>query len=192
MKVGSVNFAADQTVGGRAAVYAFQLPDLGAVANPFLSASFSFGVGGIDTNTATTLVNGDLYGLGSRTSSTVATGDYYLGSGDDTTDATKLQDSILAAGVTTANSTVTTDVAGSAALLAYLNSEYAGGAGVGEFVFLRLSPDKAITVNATGYNVYTANEATNPKPTITYEAIPEPASLGLFGLAGMALVRRRR
>ena len=52
-------------VADRAAVYVFQLPDFGAVANPFTTAKFQFHL----SSKSGTPPNVDLYGLGRRASS---------------------------------------------------------------------------------------------------------------------------
>ena len=57
----------------RCTVYVFQLPDLGAVADPFTSASFSFNYEAKQG----LLKNNDMYGLGRRRSATVLGSDYY-------------------------------------------------------------------------------------------------------------------
>ena len=76
----------------RAAVFVFQLPALGAVANPFTTATFRFNLVSI-TGTPPTV---DLYGLGRRSNSTVLPSDYYGQSTTlDPSDATYLQNNIL-------------------------------------------------------------------------------------------------
>ena len=118
----------------RCTVYVFELPDLGAIANPFKSASLSFNYISKDG----TLKNNDLYGLGRRSAATVPGSDYYgQTSTSDPTDATLLQ-----AGILTDNTPfglVETSINGSDALANYLNAQYASGAGIGEHVFLRLN-----------------------------------------------------
>ncbi len=192
LKVGAVGTNA--TAGGRGAVYVFQLPNLGAFANPFDTASLTFSVGTIDANTT---LNGDLYGLGRRAAPEPLATDYYLGD-LDASDATLIQNNILSP-TTPANSTVLSSAGGNTALAAYLNTQYASGAGVGEYVFLRLSPDDPSGPVATGYNVYTANsvsstdpEVTDNVPFITYSVVPEPASWILLGLGVLGVMRRRR
>lgn len=193
LKVGSV--AGSDADRGRNAVYVFQLPNLGPVANPFIAASLSFGVGNIDANTT---VNADLYGLTRADAApNIVVGDYYFGNAADTTGATRLQTDILVApspGPGTApNSIVSTNATGSANLLAFLNARYNSGAGAGRYVYLRLNVDGQITVNNRGYNVHTANEGDAAKrPKINFTAIPEPASVALFALGGLAAVLRRR
>ncbi len=129
----------------RAAVYVFQLPSLGAVANPFTSVKFQFYL----SSKTGTAPNVDLYGLGRRTSSTVLASDYYGETTTaDPTDATFLQNNILIS--TTAVGVVSTSSTGNTALINYLNTQYASGAGAGQYVFLRLSGETA----ATGSNRY--------------------------------------
>ena len=125
----------------RCPVIPFQLPDFGAVGNPFLSASFSCNIASY-VNTPSG--NADLYGIGRRSAATVLTNDYWAGtSAVDPTEATFLQGNILLA--PPATGIVTTSGAGNTALVNYLNAQYAGGAGAGQFVFLRLSTDTAQT-----------------------------------------------
>jgi hypothetical protein len=190
LKVGRVGgTGVDNTNGGRNAVYVFELPNLGAIPNPFSSASLSFGVAGIDANTA---VDADLYGLSRRDATpSIVVADYYFGNAADPTDATRLQTTILTP-TTTPNSIVVTDATGSANLMAFLNAQYDGGAGAGQFVYLRLNVDGGLTA-VRGYNVHTANDPDPAKrPTIEYTAVPEPASLALFAAAGVALAWGRR
>ncbi len=157
----------------RCPVMPFQLPDFGAVANPFLSASFSCN---ISSYTGTPVGNGDLYGLGRRASATVLTNDYWAGtSAVDPTDATVLQGNLLLS--PPATGIVSSSSAGSTALANYLNAQYAGGAGAGQFVFLRLSTDTAQTGVArwqlTSAEGGAAN--TNNWPQINYTLLPTNA-----------------
>lgn len=152
----------------RCAVYVFELPDLGAVSDPFQEADFIFEF--VDKNAS--LRGYDLYGLGRRASATVQVGDFYSQTSTaDPTDATRLQQSILT------NSTpvglVSTSGGGSANLLNYLNEQYAGGAGVGEYVFLRINT-RALK-SGLNYAILTMSEGgdsgpVDTRPRITYQA----------------------
>ena len=122
----------------RSCVFVFQLPDLGAVADPFTNASFRFNVSSVTSAPPNT----DLYGLGSRTSAAVLTSDYYGQTTTvDPTDAIYLQNNILTS--SSSASLISTNAAGSTALKNYLNTQYASGAGIGQYVFLRMSSDTA-------------------------------------------------
>ncbi len=147
------------------AVYAFQLPNVGNVANPFTSASFTVG---LSTSTSTWGgQNLDVYGLGARSSATVLASDAFCGS-LDSTDATRLVDNWINLNVGSVVPTGLRTVSNSA-LLSYLNTQYASGAGAGKFVFLRISPD---AMGNTWKNVkfaaseYTANPAWRPTLTL--------------------------
>jgi hypothetical protein len=186
LRVGSNG--SDNANKGRAAVYVFQLPDLGAIADPFTSASLSFGLKSIVSGSSR---EADLYGLGRRAAVGVAATDYYIGDDADTTDATLIQQDIMTPS-STEDSIISTDSGGSDNLLAYLNTQYANGAGVGEYVFLRLNPDGGVNT-VQGYDVYTADEPVEARrPTISFTAIPEPSSMALLALSGLALAWRRR
>jgi hypothetical protein len=120
----------------RCPVLPFQLPDFGAVTNPFLDASFSCNIA---SYVNPPVDNANLYGLGRRPEALVLTNDFWAGTNAfDSTDATLLQGNLLltppATGVVTSTN---------AALVNYLNAQYAGGAGAGQFVFLRLSTTAA-------------------------------------------------
>ena len=118
--------------------------------------------------------------------------DFYLGTGDGT-DATRLQTSII-----TPSASVGTVTSSGTALNTYLNAQYGvNGANIGNFVFLRLSPDNLPTFNSGqsyGYQVgFQDNGTSGNRPFVTYTAIPEPSTSMLLGGLGMlALLRRRR
>lgn len=129
-------------------VFVFQLPNLGAVANPFLTASATITTGS-NTNNPFQFSDGnyyDLYGLGARATSAIAGSDFFIGASDGT-DATIIQNDLLTNSQDGGNNglpagtAVTTGVSGSANLLGYLNAQYASGAGAGQFVFLRINAD---------------------------------------------------
>jgi hypothetical protein len=145
----------------RAAVYVFKMPDFGAVANPFTSATFRFNLAAI-TNTPP---NVDLYGLGSRATATVLASDYYGQTATaDPSDATFLQNNILISSMPIG--LVVTSSSGGTALKNYLTAQYAGGAGAGKYVFLRLSTD-SVSTSARRYTVASAVSA-SAGPQIIY------------------------
>jgi autotransporter-associated beta strand protein len=153
--------ASGSPVFDRSSVLVFKLPNFGAVANPFTSSSLRFNL----SSKTGTPPNIDLYGLGRRVSSTVLASDYYgATSTADPTDATLIQSNILIS--TTANGPVYTSSTGATALKNYLNTQYASGAGAGQFVFIRLSSDAASTT-AKSYTITPANAANNG-PRIIY------------------------
>lgn len=174
-------------------VIPFELPNLGAVANPFLSADFSVMVHTMGDNTVTDV---DLYGVRVSSSPAIAASDHYHGAAVDP-GATLIQASFLTpsspAGFVGAPNN-STDSTGNANLLSYLNSAYDGGSGAGQFVFLRLS--YGADDYATGWDAYkiTMRNAgqTGEWPVINFSAIPEPSATLLGGLSMLALLRRRR
>ena len=155
----------------RCAVYVFQLPDLGAVADPFTNAFFSFNFSASEG----TLKDNDLYGLGRRGSAAVLGSDYYGQTAtSDPSDATFLQANILTNG--TPLGTLETSSDGSAALLAYLNTQYDSGAGIGEYVFLRLNT----AAPKTGINRATLSMSEGPfdaRPQIFFTGGSAPFEL---------------
>lgn len=166
----------------RGTVYVFQLPNLGAVATPFTGASFAFNY----VSKEGTLKNNDLYGLGRRSSPTVLGSDFYGQSTTaDPTDATRLQSNIL--NNLTPLGTVGTSAAGDTALRNYLNAQYASGAGIGQYVFLRLNTTGAKSgVNRAKLTMSegaVSNLTTDTRPQITYTNQSDPALGGLSAIS---------
>ncbi len=153
----------------RCTVYVFQLPNLGMVANPFTEASFTFNY----VEKTGTLRGNDLYGLGRRTAPTVLTTDFYSQSPTaDPTDATRLQQTILSN--STPTGPVSTSAGGNANLVNYLNAQYAGGAGAGQYVFLRINTrDTKSGVSSATLTMSEGGAAGPPdtRPRLTYQAM---------------------
>jgi hypothetical protein len=156
-------------------IFPFQLPSLPAGAT-ITGASASFNLESIG-NASSVVGDMDVYGLGRRSTATVLAGDYYRGAYDgDTTDATAIQPSL--ATKTTPAGVLTLNASGQANLQGYLQSQYAGGAGAGQYVFLRLG-HQAEQLTSRYWVVSTANNATvasRPTITISYEVTPAAPS----------------
>lgn len=179
-------------------VLPFELPNFGAVNDPFTTADL--GVQVYEKGNAT-VTNIDLYGVRVDADPAIAASDWYNGATPDP-NATLIQAGFLtpaspAIGAGMPNNF--TDAAGDLALTDYLNDAYAGGANAGQFVFLRLS--YASDTFASGWDAYkiTVREAAlvGDAPVIAYESsfsvIPEPSGVALLGLlTGAAMVQRRR
>lgn len=133
--------------------------------------------------------NLDLYGLGARSVSTVLLSDFYYGAAPDPTDATLLQAAFMTPSAS--NSTRTeTNATGDSILASYLNALYDGGAGVGDFAFLRLNGDVTDTPNLNGYELGSSTfpiASGVPNLDITFETIPEPTTAMTVALVGLSL-----
>ena len=117
-----------------AGVFVFQLPDVGTVADPFATAGFEFNYIGSDTAAATPTYNIDLYGLGRRSAPVlIADLDFFVGPPGGGAFAVLLRNDLLTPASTPGLQSVN--------IVNFLNAQYAGGAGAGQFVFLRFSPD---------------------------------------------------
>lgn len=89
---------------------------------------------------------------------------------DPNTNMTLLLDDFITGGnLATIGQHSTSDV-GSDELRKYLNAQYDGGTGAGEFVFLRLNPDADNGNVVEGYNLTSADGAA--KPTIDVTTVP--------------------
>ncbi|MGJ8723390.1 MAG: hypothetical protein ACSHYB_02445 [Roseibacillus sp.] len=173
-------------------VLPFELPSLGAVTNPFTSADLGVMVHEMGNATITDL---DLYAVRTSATPAILISDWYNGSAFDGS-ATLIQESFLtpasSVGFVGAPNN-NTNALGDAALLNYLNTAYASGAGAGDFVFLRLSYGSDSL--AAGWDAYkiTVREAgqMGEWPVIEYTAIPEPSAMSLSALSLLLTLRRR-
>ena len=169
-------------------IVSFQLPELGAVENPFATASFSVAFASYAFQQGT--VNIDLYGIDAGASAAPDSDMGYFGASDPATDVTLVEANFLVA-----NSGYTADTtisASSSALVDYLNAQYAGGAGAGQYVYLRLNPTITFASAPRGYNIYGSGaESSELVPQLSY-TIPEPSSVALWGglVVGLGLVLR--
>ncbi|MBX3740878.1 MAG: PEP-CTERM sorting domain-containing protein [Akkermansiaceae bacterium] len=179
---------------GRNMLVSFQLPDFGAVANPFTSASLGLYLDGKSGTPFS--FNVDLYGLAAQGTSALPTGAYYEGATVDSSPGVSLIQQDFAITTTSNGSSVTTSaIVGNVNLLNYLNAQYAGGAGALQYVVFRLNPDVGNPGTAAiGYNFGSAqNPGSAGLPSLTYEAIPESATGALLLVSGgFVIVRRRR
>ncbi|MEN1678801.1 MAG: hypothetical protein AAGJ46_04370 [Planctomycetota bacterium] len=175
-------------------VIPFQLPNRGAVVDPFLSADLGIMVYNIGNDTVTDI---DLYGVRVDPDPAISVDDFYVGAAFDPS-ATLIQESFLtpsssAGFVGMPNNN--TDATGDANLRDFLNTSYDGGAGAGQYVFLRLS--YGADAFATGFDAYqmTVREAglQGEWPVITFTVVPEPTGGVLLAACGClaAAVRRR-
>lgn len=150
----------------RCPVFPILLPDLGSVINPFTEVSFIFNY---ESKQNSPIGNVDVYGLGRRASSSVLTNDYWTGTpAVDPTDATLLAQDVITVNSTDYGSRTVSGVT----LTDYLNAQYAGGAGAGQYVFLRLSTDIAQTGGASRYVITSAEGVSDTtRPRLVYSTV---------------------
>ncbi len=170
--------------------FVIQLPTLGAnqvfaTAN-FFSNTFTKG-GNINFSL-------NLYGLAARSSQAIQGSDFYVGSAPTGNGSDTL---LQSAYVTTANS----NLVASTDITSYLNAQYANGAGAGQFIFFRLTPN--VQPNDQSFFSFTSGRfsggrtPTTPPggadPHIDYTTMtapasaPEPSTWATFGVMGLAL-----
>jgi hypothetical protein len=158
---------------GRNAVISFQLPDLGPVVAPFTSAVLNVFLESV-TSVDGFAFNVDLYAFPPRSGGipvpVLGTLVYYEDNPPDPNPSmTLLQDDLIIGGDAAALGPKSTSASGSAALVNFMNEQYAGGASAGEFIFLRLNPDADNGSVVEGYNL-TSTEGliASNRPTISY------------------------
>lgn len=176
---------------GRSYIVPVLLPASLPAGSVFTSADLRFRDWGRFGN-STLDFNVDLYGLTrvAATDAVLAT-DHYAGPVD--VGATMIQNDYITP-ASTPPEDHHTDTLGDSVLSVWLNVVWAGGANAGQYAFLRLSPDKADgTYSWTGYTVLTTLAGyEEERPMLSYTLVPEPGTMTLLALAGVAALRRRR
>ncbi|MGB6220314.1 MAG: PEP-CTERM sorting domain-containing protein [Haloferula sp.] len=162
--------------------------------DPFTSASFS-----VEFKSTKNMVDGqpnvDLYALASRSTTAITGADHYSGVYQtDGSVGVALQDDYLTPS-TAVETVYVTGAGANASLLAYLNSAYDGGNGIGNFAVIRLSTDGVVGTDVR-YNTTTSEGAiaadnASLAPTINFTAVPEPSAPILLGGAALLLGLRR-
>lgn len=175
-----------------APAFVFQLPDLGADAT-FDSASLELTVinSGSDTSfSGIGDLSADLFGLDARSTATFEQA--FIGGSwqGDHSNGTLLIDNAFGDEVTPDGTVISLDVTD------YLNTQYAGGDNVGDFVILRLQLDLISGSNNRVVFHSADSLSEGSRPFIEYAIsstpeIPEPSSLALL-LAGVTAICCRR
>ena len=156
---------------GRNAVINFKLPNLGAVNNPFTSAKLVVNLESL-TSVDGFGFNVDLYAFPPRPGfdrPVLGTLVYYESDAEDPNlEMTLIQTDLITGGSGAVLGRYSTSAAGSNNLLNYLNAQYAGGSGIGEYVFFRLNPDADNGSVLESYNLTSADGANAAnRPMIT-------------------------
>jgi len=146
--------------------------------------------------------NIDLYALGvTDTPARNPAAQFYVGAND--AGNTKIQDNFIV-NLTESpwqwpDSTHSTDSAGDANLASWLQSQYTGTTPNAAYAILRLNPDAVPVGTYRGVRIKSSDAAYGDspepgeiRPTLTVETIPEPATIGLLGLAGLGAMIARR
>lgn len=191
LRSGRFDDATDAPLGSNTSVVVpFLLPDFGATTDPFSTATFNFTL----EQAATGNPPHSLFGLqGTRTSPTVLPEDFQFAGQTGTTGETLLESNLIVNG-DPAGDITSTDIS------AFLNAQYANGAGAGEYVFLRLNPSAGNAALFNGTNngaVITSADAATNQPFIEFTSdapiIPEPTHFLLFTFVlGLVTTSRRR
>ena len=168
-----------------AGILAFQLPDLGMQENPFLTAQLRVTIGDLlDADGTGSMQYVDLYGLPRRTSDALDMDLYYRGGWDpnpagvNPASGTGLTAEWFFNDIGDGTYTTVGGIGSGATILAdYLNAEYAGGSGIGQYVFLRLNTREGtirgwVQLNSSSVQELEYVERTMNNVNLTINTIP--------------------
>jgi len=184
----------------RNAILVFELPAGVTSSTQIIAADLSVYVSDVGSGIAEgNFRSADLYGLGYR--STVAyEADWFYNSGTADSAAGEnlssrhyLVNRFLRGNTTEGASQTVSDKGGEAALLSFIQALYDNGAQAGDYAIFRINNDyNSFGDNSNRFILGAADSATaSERPTLTLQVVPEPSTLGLLGLGGLTLIRRR-
>jgi hypothetical protein len=173
---------AGNDVSGQATIFFFALPRLPSRSS-LVGAELDLQYLGISQFTVTVPpeFNGDLFGIGARSTPTILASDYYDG------DASLSADSLIAEAFVTPTSVPSSLQDSSSNLLNFLASLYqSDGTPTAAFAVFRVNPDVDLPPFSTPYRGYELASADNTDnggtfvPRLSVTVVPEPSTLVMF------------
>jgi hypothetical protein len=142
----------------------------------------------------------DVWGLGYISTPPSIEASWYLESEEDLSPGVnipsrwKIQDDLIAGVEPPLFQWYETDTTGDAELLNFLGELYHNGASGGDFAVLRLNFDSTpTTIPGARYEVASVAWGSGDfAPALTLEVVPEPMTMSLLTLGGVALLKRRK
>lgn len=164
------------TPGGRNAIFIFALPVIGAT-NQVAGATLNFNYA---SKSGSPAFNADLWGIGFHADTMPVTNVFLKADADTNAADVKLQDNVL-------TPVSATGAVASSDFSSYLQGFYATNSGYsgGSYVFLRVNPDADPGNVIVGYNVNSADSASQPVLTLVATNAASPSATNLFVHPGL-------
>lgn len=175
LNIGEWYGGSDGNYGMTIGMMVFQIPNFGAVSDPFLTAEFEVT---LDQKSDALDFPADLWAVRSSDTSSLELSDWFIGPDSVTASGTLIQASYLTPAAEVG--LVTTTASANDYLVSYLNAVYDGGNGAGDYVFFRINRgDEDAFVE--GWNAYVlkssqSDQGEQAAPEIKYSSAVEPVA----------------